>query len=122
MQAKGGNLGDGTVKQAEGVEAIGAKGAQAKGSDVDDGKVKQAMRVKAVGTKGCEKQDGDTTVQAKGANGSGKSSLIDEILHRKLAQVFYRAKDTPGECDDILGIEHIDDIIADVAQALDQVT
>jgi len=46
-----------------------------------------------------------------GVSGSGKSSLIDEILHRKLAQVFYRAKDTPGEFDDILGIEHIDKVV-----------
>jgi excinuclease ABC subunit A len=46
-----------------------------------------------------------------GVSGSGKSSLIDEILYRKLAQIFYRAKDKPGECDDILGLEHIDKVI-----------
>lgn len=46
-----------------------------------------------------------------GVSGSGKSSLIDEILYRKLAQIFYRAKDRPGECDDILGLEHIDKVI-----------
>jgi excinuclease ABC subunit A len=46
-----------------------------------------------------------------GVSGSGKSSLINEILHKKLAQVFYRAKDMPGECDDIRGIEHIDKVV-----------
>ncbi len=46
-----------------------------------------------------------------GVSGSGKSSLIDEVLYRKLAQIFYRAKDRPGECDAILGLEHIDKVV-----------
>ncbi len=46
-----------------------------------------------------------------GVSGSGKSTLIDEILHKKLSQVFYRSKDRPGECDAILGIEHIDKVV-----------
>ncbi len=46
-----------------------------------------------------------------GVSGSGKSTLIDEILYRKLAQVFYRAKDRPGACDAITGIEFIDKVI-----------
>jgi excinuclease ABC subunit A len=46
-----------------------------------------------------------------GVSGSGKSTLIDEILHKKLSQIFYRSKDRPGECDAILGIEHIDKVV-----------
>jgi len=46
-----------------------------------------------------------------GVSGSGKSSLIDEILHRKLAQILYKAKDRPGECDDVYGVEHIDKVV-----------
>jgi len=46
-----------------------------------------------------------------GVSGSGKSSLVDEILYRKLAQVFYRAKDRAGDCDEIIGIENIDKVI-----------
>jgi excinuclease ABC subunit A len=46
-----------------------------------------------------------------GVSGSGKSTLIDEILYRKLSQHFYRAKDRPGECDGIYGIEQIDKVI-----------
>ncbi|MCX7912009.1 MAG: excinuclease ABC subunit UvrA, partial [Dehalococcoidales bacterium] len=46
-----------------------------------------------------------------GVSGSGKSTLIDEILYRRLAQVFYHAKEKPGECDAILGVEHIDKVI-----------
>ncbi len=46
-----------------------------------------------------------------GVSGSGKSTLIDEILHRKLAHILYRAKDLPGECDGITGIEHIDKVV-----------
>jgi excinuclease ABC subunit A len=46
-----------------------------------------------------------------GVSGSGKSSLIDEILYRKLAQIFYRSKERAGVCDAILGVEHIDKVI-----------
>jgi excinuclease ABC subunit A len=46
-----------------------------------------------------------------GVSGSGKSTLIGEILYRKLAQIFYKAKDRPGKCDEILGLEHIDKVV-----------
>ena len=46
-----------------------------------------------------------------GVSGSGKSTLIDDILYKKLAQLFYRSRERPGECDDIIGIEHIDKVV-----------
>ena len=46
-----------------------------------------------------------------GVSGSGKSSLIVEILYKKLAQVFYGAKDKPGLHDEILGLEYIDKVV-----------
>ncbi len=46
-----------------------------------------------------------------GVSGSGKSTLVDEILYRKLAQIFYRAKERPGDCDAIVGLENIDKVI-----------
>jgi len=46
-----------------------------------------------------------------GVSGSGKSTLINEILYKKVAQLFYRAKDRPGECDEVLGLEHIDKVV-----------
>ncbi len=46
-----------------------------------------------------------------GVSGSGKSTLIDEILYRKLAQLFYRSRERAGECDDIIGVEHIDKVV-----------
>ncbi|MFA5309334.1 MAG: excinuclease ABC subunit UvrA [Dehalococcoidales bacterium] len=46
-----------------------------------------------------------------GVSGSGKSTLVDEILYRKLAQIFYRAKERPGDCDEITGLENIDKVI-----------
>ncbi len=46
-----------------------------------------------------------------GVSGSGKSSLIDEVLYKMLARAFYRAKEIPGRCDGILGIEHIDKVV-----------
>jgi len=46
-----------------------------------------------------------------GVSGSGKSTLINEILYKKLAQIFYRARERAGDCDDILGVEHIDKVV-----------
>ncbi|MFQ5577778.1 MAG: excinuclease ABC subunit UvrA, partial [Anaerolineae bacterium] len=46
-----------------------------------------------------------------GVSGSGKSSLIIDILYKKLAQYMYRAKDKPGEFDHLEGIEHLDKVI-----------
>jgi excinuclease ABC subunit A len=46
-----------------------------------------------------------------GVSGSGKSSLVIEILYKKLAQLMYRAKATPGKHEAIKGIEHIDKVI-----------
>ncbi len=50
-----------------------------------------------------------------GVSGSGKSSLVQEILYRELARVLYRAVDVPGEHDGIDGIELIDKVI-DITQ------
>jgi excinuclease ABC subunit A len=46
-----------------------------------------------------------------GVSGSGKSTLIDEILYKKLAQLFYRSRERAGDCDDIIGVEHIDKVV-----------
>jgi len=46
-----------------------------------------------------------------GVSGSGKSSLISEIMYKKLAQILYRSRDIPGDCDDIIGIENIDKVV-----------
>ncbi len=46
-----------------------------------------------------------------GVSGSGKSTLVNEVLYKKLAQIFYKAKDRPGKCDGIVGIEHIDKVV-----------
>ncbi|KAB2959112.1 MAG: excinuclease ABC subunit UvrA [Thermoanaerobaculia bacterium] len=47
-----------------------------------------------------------------GVSGSGKSSLVNDILHRALARHFYRAGDRPGEHDRLSGLEHLDKVIA----------
>jgi excinuclease ABC subunit A len=46
-----------------------------------------------------------------GVSGSGKSTLIDQILYRKLAQLFYRSRERAGDCDGIIGVEHIDKVV-----------
>ena len=47
-----------------------------------------------------------------GVSGSGKSSLVNEILYKTLAARLNRAKTKPGAYDDIQGVEHLDKIIA----------
>lgn len=46
-----------------------------------------------------------------GVSGSGKSSLVNEILYKSLAVKINRAKTKPGKCERIEGIESIDKII-----------
>jgi len=46
-----------------------------------------------------------------GVSGSGKSTLIDEIMYKKLAQMFYRSRERAGDCDAIIGVEHIDKVV-----------
>jgi excinuclease ABC subunit A len=46
-----------------------------------------------------------------GVSGSGKSSLINEVLYKRLARLLYRAKERPGECDGVVGTEHIDKVV-----------
>ncbi len=46
-----------------------------------------------------------------GVSGSGKSSLVNEILYQKLAHDLNHAKTIPGPCDGIDGIEQLDKVI-----------
>ena len=47
-----------------------------------------------------------------GVSGSGKSSLINEILYKHLARKLNRARVIPGKHDAILGVEQLDKVIA----------
>ncbi len=46
-----------------------------------------------------------------GLSGSGKSSLINEVLYKKLAHDLNGAKAKGGHCKEILGLEHLDKVI-----------
>jgi excinuclease ABC subunit A len=50
-------------------------------------------------------------VAVTGVSGSGKSSLITDILSRRLGQFFFRAKEKPGTHRTIEGLQHIDKVI-----------
>ncbi len=46
-----------------------------------------------------------------GVSGSGKSSLINEILHKRLAQALHGARKRPGKHHAIKGLIHVDKVI-----------
>ncbi len=47
-----------------------------------------------------------------GVSGSGKSSLVNEILYKRLAKELNRARVIPGKHKDIQGLEQVDKVIA----------
>lgn len=57
-----------------------------------------------------------TLTLVTGVSGSGKSSLINEILYKYLASNIYKSKLKPGKFKEIKGIENIDKVI-DISQA-----
>ncbi len=46
-----------------------------------------------------------------GVSGSGKSSLVNEIIHKTLARDLNRAKEYPGKCKGVEGLEYLDKCI-----------
>lgn len=46
-----------------------------------------------------------------GVSGSGKSSLVNEILYKKLASDLNNARPVPVKCKKITGVEHLDKVI-----------
>jgi excinuclease ABC subunit A len=46
-----------------------------------------------------------------GVSGSGKSSLVNDILAKALMRKFYGSKEEPGDHDEILGIENLDKVV-----------
>ena len=47
-----------------------------------------------------------------GVSGSGKSSLVNEILHKRLARDLNRARTIPGSHKDVTGLDQLDKVIA----------
>ena len=52
-----------------------------------------------------------TFTAVSGVSGSGKSSLVTDILSRKVAQYFYKAKDKPGKHEVVEGLDSLDKAI-----------
>ncbi len=52
-----------------------------------------------------------TLTAVTGVSGSGKSSLVEDILYNQLAKTLHRASTVPGAHESIRGIEHINKVI-----------
>jgi len=50
-------------------------------------------------------------VTVTGVSGSGKSSLVQEILSKSLHHALYRSREVPGRHKKVVGVEHIDKVI-----------
>ena len=50
-----------------------------------------------------------------GVSGSGKSSLVNEILYKSVAANIYKTREKPGKCTKIEGIDEIDKVV-DISQ------
>ncbi len=50
-------------------------------------------------------------ISVTGVSGSGKSTMVHDILYKSLAQKFYRSKERPGKHEQILGLENIDKVV-----------
>ncbi|MDX9807415.1 MAG: excinuclease ABC subunit UvrA [Acholeplasma sp.] len=51
-----------------------------------------------------------------GVSGSGKSSLVNEILYKGIHRMLYKTKDEPGKHKEIIGVENVNRII-DISQS-----
>lgn len=50
-------------------------------------------------------------VSVTGVSGSGKSSMINDVLYKTLAKHFFGSKDNPGQYSEMRGVENIDKVI-----------
>ena len=46
-----------------------------------------------------------------GVSGSGKSSLVYEVMYKRMAQLLYGARERPGACDGVYGLDNIDKVV-----------
>jgi len=81
-------------------------------------KIVADKKIKIIGAKAFNLKNIDVEIPlaklvcVTGVSGSGKSSLIIEILGRALSKHFYRSKEDPGEHKSIVGLTNIDKVIA----------
>ena len=52
-----------------------------------------------------------TFTAVTGVSGSGKSSLVNEVLFKRLGAELMRMKVKPGKCERIVGLEHLDKVV-----------
>jgi len=78
--------------------------------------IKKSLKIKGARENNLKNIDVDiplgTFTCVTGVSGSGKSSLVNEILVKAISQKLYNSKEKPGKHDKILGMDNIDKIVA----------
>ncbi len=89
---------------------------QARGTKNSSKKTNKSLKI--LGAKAFNLQNIDVEIPlgklvcVTGVSGSGKSSLVIDILGKALSKHFYRTKDEPGRHKEIKGVENLDKVIA----------
>ncbi|HEV3204676.1 MAG TPA: excinuclease ABC subunit UvrA [Gemmataceae bacterium] len=98
-----------------GTSGEGPRGSKGQGSPLTAGHAPLVLTVRGARHNNLKNIDVSfplgTFIAVTGVSGSGKSSLIHEVLYNTLARKLHRARTPAAAHDDILGLKHIDKVI-----------
>jgi excinuclease ABC subunit A len=103
--------------QDAGCRGQGKKQAKAAGNRTPTSGIRHPASLEIIGARHNNLKNIDVSIPlgtltaVTGVSGSGKSSLVEDILYNQLARTLHRASTVPGAHETIRGIEHINKVI-----------